>query len=158
MQKQITILLIMAAALSGCTATREASNTSPSIAWNDDYSQKKAAEQAAWAQLKVASAERCHVSAAPPDRTQAVGMSDCVTELVKQYVLPHAVNPDLLMASRADALRIAQDYAAGKMTPMEYRNRSQERLREYSVAVLSNANQAGIPETMPASGEASSKD
>jgi len=78
-------------------------------------------------------------------------MSDCVTELVKQYVLPHAVNPDLLMSSRADALRIAQDYAAGKMTPAEYKKRSQDRLREYSVAVLSNANQ-NIPETMPASG------
>jgi len=146
--------------LSGCTTTHQASNgeNTPAVETSDnaDYAQKKAAEQAGWAQLKVASVEQCKVSAAPPDRDQAVGMSDCVTELVKQYVLPHAVNPDLLMASRTDALHIAQDYAAGKMTPAEYKKRSQDRIREYSVAVLSNANQNEMPETMPASGGSSS--
>jgi len=139
MQKHI-IQLSVISLLCGCAASPHQADNSAG------YAQKKAQEKASWSALEKLSADKCGASPEPPERTQAVELSDCVTELVRQYVLPNAVFPDLLLSSRRDALLIAKDYADGKMTAEEYKRRSQKRLKNYSHALIYFAN-----ERMPSS-------
>lgn len=132
MQKHITGLLIIVL-LSACTPPRQASD--------DNFMQKRIAEEASWARLNELSVVKCDVSPLTPERDRAVEISNCVTQLVNQYVLPNAVFPDLLLSSRAEALRIAQDYADGKISAAEYKRRSEDRLKNYSRALIYFANQ-----------------
>ncbi len=128
------IHLLIISFLCGCAV-------SPREADSPNYDQKKAREEASWASLEKLAADKCGARPEPPERTQAVELSNCVTGLVRQYVLPNAVFPDLLLSSRRDALLIAKDYADGKMSPEEYKRRSEERLKNYSHALIYFANE-----------------
>jgi hypothetical protein len=116
--------LLITSFLSGCAASHQVNN--------DDYSRRKAMEEAGWATLEKLSSDECGATREPPRRARAVELSNCVTGLVYEYVLPHAVLPRLLINSRTEALRMAQDYADGKMSPVEYKLRSEARLKAYS--------------------------
>lgn len=122
----ICILMIF---LSGCAAESQPRN----------FSQRKAMEEAGWAKQGRLAAVRCGIGPYPVEPEAAVIVSDCVTDLVKKHVLPNALSPEILIASRAEAARIAQEYAEGKLTPTEYKKKSEERLQNYqtSLALLS---------------------
>jgi len=122
MHKSIARLAIVLL-LSGCAASSQPSD--------NNLVQKKSTEQAAWNKLEGLSAAKCGVSPLPPARTDAVKVSNCVTTLVKEYVLPHAVFPDLLLSSRTEALDIAERYANGEISAGEYKKLSEERLKNY---------------------------
>jgi hypothetical protein len=100
---------------------------------------KKSEEEAAWRKLDRLSAEVCGATPSPPAREKAVEISYCISELVNKYLLPYSAFPDLVLPSRAEALRIAQDYAGGKISATEYRRRSEERVRNYEHAWLNRA-------------------
>ncbi len=133
MPKHITGLLILIL-LSGCASSHQANNHA--------FTHKKAIEEASWAKLENLAAEKCGVTnSRPPERSRAIEISNCVTGLVRVYVLPNAAFPDLLLSSRAEALDIAKDYAAGKISPAEYQKRSEDRLKNYSNSLIYFANQ-----------------
>lgn len=91
----------------------------------------KAVESAAWQTVGSSAGSYCAASVTPPARGRAVELSDCVTDLIKKHVLPVAAFPDLLMASRADARRLAVSYADGKLTPVQYQTMSKNRMDAY---------------------------
>jgi hypothetical protein len=93
--------------------------------------QSKATESAAWQAVGNHAGSSCGASPAPPARERAVEQSDCVTALIKRHVLPVAAFPDLLLASRADARRLAVSYADGKLTPVQYQTMSKNRMDAY---------------------------
>ncbi len=115
---------MMTLMVSGCTS-RPAVTASAT-----PFETRKVNEERAWTRIGGLSQSRCGVSGVPA-REQAVGQSACITSLVYENVLPVAAFPDLVRETRGDAMKIAQDYAAGKMTPAEYTSRSQARLRAY---------------------------
>jgi hypothetical protein len=123
MQKFIVVL--MAIFLAGCAGMP------PPPQAHNNLVEKKTAEEEGWAQLVKASTYRCGASPLPPEPERAVEMSNCITGLVNQYVLPKAAFPDLVLSSRAEALRMAKTYAAGKMSPEEYKKWSENRRRNY---------------------------
>lgn len=104
-----------------------------------NFAEKKALEEAGWARQNRIAAVKCGIGPYPVEPEAAVIVSDCVTGLVNEIVLPNAVAPSLLVASRAEAALIAREYADGKITQVEYKQKSEERLRNYqnSLAMLS---------------------
>lgn len=115
--------------LSGCARSEH----------RQDFAQRKALEEASWARQSQLAAVKCGIGPYPVEPEAAVIVSDCVTGLVNTHVLPNAVSPGLLIASRAEASRIAHEYADGKISSIEYKEKSEERLRNYqnSLAMLS---------------------
>ena len=103
--------------------------------------QKKSAEQADWDKLEYMSVAQCGANPLPPEREGAVELSNCITVLVKKYVLPDAVFPALLLSSRTEALRIAESYAQGKISSAEYKRLSEERLKNYRSSLMYFINQ-----------------
>ncbi len=119
-------LCAFALLLSGCTSharVNAVNETAP-------LESRKIQEEQAWNRIGGLSQSRCGVTGVPA-RGMAVDQSACVTGVVYEHVLPVAVFPALVKETRGDAMKIAQDYAAGKMTPAEYTARSQARLRNY---------------------------
>ena len=132
MQKTIIPFLI-ALALSGCAMHNKSAG--------DNFLENTSREEAAWKKLNELSPTQCGTSTSPPERDKALGMSDCVTELVKVYVLPNAVSPRLLLASRAKAFHIAEDYARGDISAAEYRIEAGNRIENYRSSLLSLTSQ-----------------
>ena len=119
-------LCAMAMLLSGCTShprVNAANEPAP-------FETRKAQEEQAWARIGGLSQSRCGVTGVPARET-AVAQSSCVSDLVYDHVLPVAMFPALVRETRDDALHIAKDYSAGKMTAAEYQSRSVARLRDY---------------------------
>jgi hypothetical protein len=140
MRKYVSGLLILAL-LSGCaSATPKMSNNN-----DNDFRQRKAAEEAEWARLAKLSSNQCGASVLPPERGKATELSNCVTELVKVYVLPKATYPDLLLSSREQALHIAREYDEGRISAKEYKARSEARLKKYSSSVAYFGSQEAPP-------------
>jgi len=119
------VLLLCACAGQPMPAPQGTQGTEASI------NQSKASEAAGWTTVGQHAGSRCGATAAPPARERAVEQSDCVTALIKQHVLPVAAFPDLLLASRSDARRLALSYAGGKLTPVQYQTRSKGRMVAY---------------------------
>lgn len=150
-------LCAIALLLSGCTshphvnAYNENGNEYGNEAVNEAASldNRKVEEEQAWARLAGLSQSRCGVTGVP-ERANAVDQSACVTSVVYEHVLPVAVYPALVKKTRGDAMRIAQDYAAGKMTPAQYTARSQARLRNYKTqwSLLSAQAKVGFVQTV----------
>lgn len=127
MQRKIISFLIVSV-LSGCVPTGHPAS--------GNLSAVPLASGNGWDTLKILSASECGAGPSPPKREMAVEMSNCVTGLVKEYVLPEAAFPELLLASRKEALRIAKRYAAGRLTPEEYKKQSEARLRSYRDSLI----------------------
>ncbi|MDI1227491.1 MAG: hypothetical protein PSY14_07405 [bacterium] len=146
-------LCAIALLLSGCTSHPHvnAYNENGNAYGNEAASldNRKIEEEQAWARIAGLSQSRCGV-AGVPERTSAVDQSACVTDIVYEHVLPVAMYPALVKKTRGDAMRIAQDYAAGKMTPAEYTARSQARLRNYKTqwSLLSAQAKVGFVQTV----------
>lgn len=117
-------LCAIALLLSGCTSHPKVN------AANAPFEARKVQEESAWSRIGGLSQSRCGVTGVPA-RGNAVDQSACVTGVVYEHVLPVAVFPALVKETRGDAMKIAQDFDAGKMTPAEYTARSQARLRTY---------------------------
>lgn len=126
LQKNIIGLLVIAF-LSGCAAFHQAHN---------GRTQKETSEESGWARLEELSAAKCGADRLPPARDRAVEMSKCITRLVEEHVLPQAAFPEILLASRKEALRLAKHYAGGGMSSAEYRRRSENRLRNYQNSLI----------------------
>ncbi len=114
---------MMTLMVSGCTGHPTVNAAAP-------FDTRKANEELAWTRIGGLSQSRCGVTGVPA-REAAIGQSACVTRLVYDNILPVAAFPDLVKETRGDAMKIAQGYAAGKMTPADYTARSQARLRAY---------------------------
>lgn len=119
-------LCAIALLLSGCTSHPKVNAANEAAPFNT----RKVQEESAWARIGGLSQSRCGVTGVPA-RGTAVEQSACVTGVVYGHVLPVAVFPELVKETRGDAMKIARDYDAGKMTAAEYTARSQARLRTY---------------------------
>lgn len=129
MAMQKIMVLFIAVLLSGCTPA-------PRQAYGDMPAAQETVADGGWDTLKILSASECGAGPTPPEREEAVEMSECVTRLVKEYVLPKAAFPELLLASRKEALRIARNYAGGRISSEEYRKQSENRLRSYRDSLI----------------------
>jgi hypothetical protein len=123
------IVFAISLGLAGCIMPQPALNQNQNIA--EILDQKKMAEESAWSKVKELSAAECGVGAVPPPREEAIKVSACVSRLVEVYVLPEAAFPEILIPNRREALNMAEEYAAGRMSPVEYKRLSIERLKKY---------------------------
>lgn len=123
-------LCAFALLLTGCVSQPSQPRHTAAIEQPVPFETRKAQEEQAWAQIGELSRSHCGVTGVPPRET-AVAQSSCVSELIYNHVLPVAVYPALVRETRNDALEIAKDYSAGKMTTTQYQSRSVARLRNY---------------------------
>lgn len=100
-------------------------------------SEKAAVETENWRKVKELSAAECGAGPTPPPAKKALEVSGCVSKLVEQYVMPTAVAPQILKSTRAEALRLARFYSTGRMSPVEYKMLSQDRIVKYHRALAS---------------------
>jgi hypothetical protein len=114
--------------LAGCKSS-VFTMSQPSV--SETLLEQKAKEEVAWREVRRFSMSRCNASPLPPAREEAVIISNCVSKLVDEYVLPEAAFPELIAPSRKEALHMAEVYAGGKMTPFEYRKQAEARLKKY---------------------------
>ncbi len=96
-----------------------------------ELDRQKATEEAAWRKVQTLAASQCNFKPAPPKKNEAVALSSCMSDLVKVHVIPKAAFPDIIISDRKKAQRIAEIYAQGKLTPAEYRQQSEERMKKY---------------------------
>ncbi|HYD18416.1 MAG TPA: hypothetical protein VEF76_08050 [Patescibacteria group bacterium] len=132
--------------LSGCAG--QPVHSSANAAPVPTMAERKAAEEQAWTRVGSLSPQRCGVTPRPPSRDLAVPQSACVSEIVWQEVIPVAAFPNLVKDSRATAMRLANEYSAGKLSPVEYQKRSVARLKEYRTrwAMLAAQSEIGYVE------------
>jgi chromosome condensin MukBEF MukE localization factor len=109
-----------------------------------DLSEQMDAEDAAWQTVNSLAVTKCGADTDPqklPPKNTAVKQSKCVSALVEQQVIPHAVFPDLIRAYRRKQEFLTGQYADGKLSVNERTYASEQASAAYEQARTDRANQ-----------------
>lgn len=134
--RYIAVLALVVLLLPGCTQQalkmEPSANTAASATRSNRIFNDRRVEEAAWRRVEQLSVTRCGTNhSSPPSKETAVAHSICVTRIIVDNVLPLAPFPEIILASRSEALRLAEDYAQGLLTQEGYARKSRERIANY---------------------------